>query len=43
MHIGSIPRRTRLAALLRTEIAAIAAPARVPEQDELPAAHAPTG
>ena len=42
-HIGSIPRRTRLAALLRTEIAAIRAPARVPEQDELPAAHAPTG
>ena len=42
-HIGSIPRRTRLAALLRTEIAAITAPARVPEQDELPAAHAPTG
>jgi exodeoxyribonuclease V alpha subunit len=35
-HIGSIPRRTRLAALLRTEFAAIAAPARVPEQDELP-------
>jgi exodeoxyribonuclease V alpha subunit len=42
-HIGSIPRRTRLAALLRTEIAAITAPARVPEQDELPVAHAPTG
>ena len=35
-HIGSIPRRTRLAALLRTEMAAITAPARVPEQDELP-------
>ncbi len=42
-HIGSIPRRTRLAALLRTEIAAITAPSRVPEQDELPAAHAPSG
>src|SRR6478752_5036860 len=35
-HIGSIPRRTRLAALLRIEMARITAPARVPEQDELP-------
>jgi hypothetical protein len=35
-HIGSIPRRTRLAALLRIEMAAITAPALVPEQDELP-------
>jgi len=42
-HIGSIPRRTRLAALLQIEIAAIAAPTRVPEQDELPAAHVPSG
>ena len=33
-HIGSIPRRTRLAALLRTEIAAITAPVPA-EQDEL--------
>ncbi len=35
-HIGSIPRRTRLAALLQTEIAAIKTPVAVPEQDELP-------
>ena len=35
-HIGSIPRRTRLAALLKTEMAAIKSPAPIPEQDELP-------
>jgi exodeoxyribonuclease V alpha subunit len=35
-HIGSIPRRTRLAALLQTEMAAIKTPVAVPEQDELP-------
>ena len=35
-HIGSIPRRTRLAALLRTEMAAIKTPVAMPEQDELP-------
>ncbi len=35
-HIGSIPRRTRLAALLTTEMAAISSPAPIPEQDELP-------
>ena len=36
-NIGSIPRRTRLAALLRTEMTAITSPAPVLEQDELPA------
>lgn len=35
-HIGSIPRRTRLAALLRTEMAAAKPPAARGEQDELP-------
>lgn len=38
-QIGSIPRRTRLAALLRTEIAAIRTPTADAEQDEPPAAH----
>ncbi|MET0866421.1 MAG: AAA family ATPase [Nakamurella sp.] len=37
-NIGSIPRRTRLAALLRTEIGAISKPVPPAEQDELPAA-----
>ncbi len=37
-HIGSIPRRTRLAALLMTEMAAVKPPAPIPEQDELPEA-----
>ena len=35
-HIGSIPRRTRLAALLKIEMAAIKSPVPMPEQDELP-------
>lgn len=35
-HIGSIPRRTRLAALLRTEMATAKPPAARGEQDELP-------
>ena len=34
-HIGSIPRRTRLASLLTAEIAAIKAPAARAEQAEL--------
>lgn len=40
-NIGSIPRRTRLAALLRTEMAAGLAPLPLPEQDELPGARQP--
>jgi len=39
-NIGSIPRRTRLAALLRAEISAIKRPALPAEQDQLPAAAA---
>lgn len=37
-NIGSIPRRTRLAALLRAEIGAISKPVPIAEQDELPTA-----
>jgi len=37
-HIGSIPRRTRLAALLRAELAARPVPPVTVTQDELPAA-----
>ena len=42
-HIGSIPRRTRLAGLLTAEMAASTAPRPPAEQDELPVSQVPSG